>query len=738
MSQVMPKDFKEKLREKSKPVEFRQTQGLLGATTLGLGSMMGAGLYVLIGIAANEAGPSLWLAYGLCGLLTYLTVIMFSDLARHLPVSGGGYVYAYKQLGSFWGFMVGWHLAAGSIFACALYARGFSSYAAHFLPFDLSQTWFLTLMSIGLVAFLVMLGLRGGKGGDRVQRFFTWGNLVVLLVLAAASIPVAKLQNFSPVFPNGGHGIGAAISLIYISFFGYQLIANSAEEIREAERTVPKAMNLSMLIALGFYLLIAVVSVAAVNWKELAQSEAPLVLVATKGLGPFGGALIGIGGVLASIAALNGTLLSQGRQIYAMGRDNLLPDFLGSVTEKTGVPATALSAGALVTAGVLIFADITFIARAANFSLLFSMLPISMALHRLYQQRDNTYLDVSLFRRVVPFAALAANAGLMLTLDWQSLMFGGTIVAAGCLVFSTYSYSSEKRGQAGFSVALTDDDHRFDLLKRGERILVPMANPRTQQSLFSISQALLSPGGEIVVLSVVKSESPRQALQSTQKSMKALDVIVRANDVAVKRNIVFRPVVRAAKSLSDGISHVAVEEKAKLIVMGWSARDDSSPSKLLETVISQVRTDLVFLQLKEDTKPKRVGVSLGGTGNLPLMVRVASTLAEQNAGDVTYINVLPEYFEREHLIHARRVQMEAISRHTSLVPYSTELLRSDNPFEALVERSKELDMLVVGSAYISGFKRSAVGSFSSMIAERAHCSVVIVRQTPPLSKKIRP
>ncbi len=734
----MNEDLKKRLIEKSKPVEFKKTQGLFTATTLGVGSLMGAGLYVLVGIAAAEAGPSLWIAYGVCGLLTFLSVTMYSDLSKRLPISGGGYIYAYNQLGSFWGFMVGWHLAVGSIFACALYARGFSAYAAAFLPFDQAPFWLTTLMAIILVFVLIALGLRGGKRGDRIQLFFTWGNLAVLAILAAAALRKTDISNFTPMMPGGLKGIGAAISLIYISFFGYQLIANSAEEIRDAKRTVPLAMKLSWLIALVFYIVVALISVATVNWKELAQSDAPLVLVATRGLGSWGVVLIGLGGILASVAALNGTLLSQGRQIYAMGRDKLLPDLLGKVKGKARIPAAAMIAGGVATTVVLVFADLTFIAKAANFALLFSMLPISIALHRLYQKKASVRARETTIRRAVPFAALAANAALLLTLDQQSLMFGGTIIAAGCLVFFSYSYSSEKRGQAGFSVALTEKSGHFNLLKRGERILVPMANPKTQKSLFSISQALLSHAkGEIIALTVVVSDKPREALQNSSGAFRAIDLISRVRDVAKRRGDSFRPVVRAAKSLSEGIAHAATEERADLIVMGWSVGEDAMPSELLRDVISKTHTNAIFVQLTDDVEPKRIGVALGGTGNLSLMVRIAGTLAEQYLGEVMYLNVVPKYFESEHIEHARKVQVEAIQRHSNLVRYHTELLQSDNPLEALVERSKELDLLVVGSAYVNLLDKNIIGSFASMVAEQAHCTVVIARERPPLSKKIR-
>jgi amino acid transporter len=736
----MAKDLKERIAAKSRPVKFRATRGLLASTTLGLGALMGACLYVLVGIAAAEAGPSLWLAYAVCGLLTLLSVQMYADFARRMPISGGGYVYAYRQLGSFWGFMVGWHLAVGSVFACALYANGFASYGASFLPKGTVSPWMIKAAASVLVVVLVAMALRGGRGGDGLQRILTWGNLLVLVILVAVALPLVKVSRFSPALPNGIGGVGAAVSLIYISFFGYQLIANSAEEVQDAPRTVPRAMLLSMGIALLFYLLVSVVAIAAVDWRELAKADAPLVLVASRSIGVYGAVLIGLGAVLASAAALNSTLVSQGRQIYAMGRDRLLPWQLGTVKETTQVPVAALVVGGAVTVLVVVLADLVFIAKAANFALLFSMLPISVALHRLYQVRRDTDPWVPLWRRVVPWAALTANAALLLTLDWQSLLFGGVVVGAGSAVFFSYSFSAEKRGQAGFSVSLTDD-RPAPLLRRGERILVPMSNPRTQESLLSISEALLpAGGGEIVVLNVVlagEGQSPRDALRRPSGLHEAVEVIARADEIAERKGVILRPVVRGARNLPEGIRDAAVEEKCQLIVMGWSTREDAHPSALLEEVVRKVRTDLILLQLTEDRPPQRIGVSLGGGGtNLGLMVRVGSTLAEQYGGEVIYLNVMPDYYEHEHLRHARQVQIEAITRHTSLVPYRTELLRSDNPLGAIVERTKDLDLLVVGSARGGLLSSGAVGSFSELVAQQAHCSVVIVRSASPLGRII--
>ncbi len=743
----MTPDVGQRLAEKSRPLEFKKSMGLFGATSLGIGSLMGAGLYVLVGIAAKEAGPGLFVAYGACGLLTLFSVGMYSDLSRRIPVSGGGYVYAYKRLGSFWGFIVGWHLAIGSIFACALYAYGFGSYLEPFLKFEASNDFIIRGIAIALVALLVLLSLRGGEGGSRLQSVLTWSNVGVVLFLIVIATLCIEGAHYTPMFPNGVGGVGGAISLVYLSFFGYQLIANAAEEVEQPERIVPRAMGLSLVIAFILYVAVAVVALGAVRWTELSDSAAPLVLVASRAVGPAGGVIIGVGALLASIAALNGTLISQARQIFAMGRDRFIPAPLGTLSEKTRVPALALLAGGAVTGAVLLLADLAFIAKAANFSLLFSMLPLSFALHGLNRERQAAGERLSWFRRALPFLALVSNAGLLLTLDAQSLMFGGTIVGVGCVVFFAYSHSSEKRGQAGYSVNL-GEDRSFHLLGQRKRILVPMANPKTLPLLLTLAGRLQSKRGDILVLNIVptkEGQQPREALSRESQVFDAVTVLSLADAVAKANQVEFTPIVRAARKLSDGIVDAAVEEHADLIVMGWSENQEAMASRLLDHVAEEWRGNLMLYHAKNgegdqpETRFRRIGVALGGPGNLALMVRTAGALVSQSDGKVTYFNVLPHFYDLEEMARAREIQLGAIQKHQSQVPYATDLLQSDNPLETIIRQSESLDLLIVGASNAHGaFGGEHIGSFTAMVARDARCPVIIVRQERRLASIIPP
>ncbi len=200
---------------------------------------MGAGIYVLIGAAARVAGPSVIYSYLLCGLLAFATTLMYAELSRIIPRSGGGYTYANDVLGSIGGFTTGWFPALGSLFASGLYAIGF---AEHALSLTGSQYpgYVSRSVAIGITMLIALLSTRF-SGSDRfnLQGWIVWGNVGILLLLIAVSFFDLTPEIARPAFPHGFRGTVAAISLIYISFFGYQLFANNAEEIIEPEKPFP-------------------------------------------------------------------------------------------------------------------------------------------------------------------------------------------------------------------------------------------------------------------------------------------------------------------------------------------------------------------------------------------------------------------------------------------------------------------------------------------------------------------
>ena len=715
-------------KRKLVPIGFERTMGLLGATTLGIGALMGAGIYVLIGLATGHAGPAIWLSYLVCGLLSLLSVLVFGELSRRMPITGGGYAFVYNSLGSFWGFLTGWLLAVGSIFACAMYAIGFAYYFTSLFPHHFPES-VIKGIALVVIAFLTLINCRGTKGGNRVQKIFTWGNLLVLLCLILLSIPKAEPERLKPVFSQGLSGLGGALAIIYVSFFGYQLVANNAEEIINPKTTVPRAMLLAMIVSLSFYVAVALISVMVVPWNVLAQSKAPLVEVAQKGIGRLGSLFIAIGGILASAAALNSTLLSQARQIFAMGKDRLLFAILGRIHEVYRTPTAGLLAGGLTTAIAVIFGDLTFIVKSANFCFIFSLLPASFALRRLYRSPGHAAEAPTLWRRYIPEAALLANLALLLAIDWASIVSGFELMGVGVLIYFLYSRKREIRSRTGLSVVLSE--RSTPKVLAGSRILVPMANPQSQQALFSISEALLAKQrGEVVALTVVETPDQLDFHAAFDDVQSSLEILERSTHLPSLHGVNIRPVVRLSRSLPKGIVHAAEEEGCDLIVMGYAGEESPKSIQLMEEVLSHARTDTILLKLRGDFCPKRIAVSLGGSINLDLMVRLAGAVADSFGGEIIFLNVLPTNYTPEQKAHSGKILVEAIKHHVAKALYKIEVESSDEPLEFLLKRSPGFDLLIVGATKVGLLERAVVGTFSSQIAIRSECAVAVVRAAP--------
>ncbi len=733
----MDEDIKKIFKQKIKVPKFNRTIGLFGATTLGVGALMGAGIYVLIGEAAKVSGPSVVLSYLITGILAYFTTLMYAELARIIPRSGGGYTYAYNILGSLGGFAAGWFLAIGSIFASGLYAMGFAEYALSLLGKPVSH------YVIRLVAVTITLGLGflyvfvPMKKKSSAQTWIVWGNVAILLVLIIVAVFNINPDNIKPFMPKGLGGTFSAISIIYISFFGYQLIANNADEVINPEKTIPKAMKLSMWISITIYLLIALAAILMVPWQKLAESSAPLVLVADKAFGGKGWVIISVGGILASLGALSSTIVSQSRQTYAMGKDRFFPDILGKLNEKSKQPSYALLTGVILVTLALIFFDVQFIAKAANFCLLFSLLPVSLAMRRIYK-KNPALKPKARWKHFLPQITFIINIGLLLTLDIVSLAFGQQLAIIGLIVYFLYSRKREKRGKEGVNIIL-EKERRFSFFTRN-KVLIPVSNPNSQKALLMLSHTLLAKkGGEIVVLAIKDVPGKVDFYEALAGADKTLDVIKRSIELAKKQNIKIKPVIRASRTISQGIINVAEEENSDLIIMGFPKLKSGGDS-ITDDVLRNTSTDTIILNLKTQSENfiiRKIGVYVQSSSSLNLMIMTATALAEKNKAKIVLFGFLPTGYGKAQKRKKDKLILKSLQTMQSTALYDISVSVSDDPKQELMKMSSGFDlMLLEEKAHHKSFK-SHEESFAFQVADEAKCSVIIVKSVVPLKKFVQ-
>jgi basic amino acid/polyamine antiporter, APA family len=321
--------------------------GLVDAVVLGLGSMLGAGVFVVFGPAAEAAGSGLLIALLVAGLVAYANATASARLAVLHPESGGTYVYGRRRLGAVWGFLAGWGFVVGKTASCAAMALTLGAYA-----------WPDRARPVAVAAVVVLSAVNCVGVGKTVRttRVLVAGTLAVLAAAVAAAVaaPATSPSRFTDWFPHGPLGLLQAAGLLFFAFAGYARIATLGEEVRDPTRTIPRAIPLALGVVLVVYAVVGATALAAAGPAALAASPAPLATVA--GTGPVAVA-VRVGAVTASAGVLLSLLAGVGRTVLAMARDGELPTALAAVHPRYRVPSRAqLVLGTLV-AGLVLMLD---------------------------------------------------------------------------------------------------------------------------------------------------------------------------------------------------------------------------------------------------------------------------------------------------------------------------------------------------------------------------------------------
>ena len=265
--------------------KLKKELGLFDLVSIGISQIIGAGIFVVSGIATGIAGPSVILSFWIAGLVALLTALTTAELSSIITETGSSYAYTKIAFGRFLGFLVGWMRYFDNVVSISAVSLGFSAYLiSFFFPF-LSQG-LLVILSTALIIVLTIPNILGVKTTSRIS------SILILIKLSALSFLVFvgifyiiknfNIKNFIPFFPNGLSSTLTASSLIFFAFLGFQTIAMASEEAKDPKRNVPLAIILSFLICLLVYVGVAVVSVGSVDWRILGKIDHPLSYVAQK------------------------------------------------------------------------------------------------------------------------------------------------------------------------------------------------------------------------------------------------------------------------------------------------------------------------------------------------------------------------------------------------------------------------------------------------------------------------
>ena len=323
--------------------------GLSDAVIVGLGAMIGAGVFAAVGPASRAAGSGLLVGLALAAAVAYCNATSSAQLAALYPASGGTYVYGRERLGDFWGYLAGWGFVAGKTASCAAMALTFGSHA--------SPEWRRQL-AVGAVIALTAVNYRGVRKTALLTRFVVGIVLASLAMVIAAALlgGAASPDNLGSLTANGGwRGILQSGGLLFFAFAGYARLATLGEEVVDPARIIPKAIPLALGITLGVYALVAVAALVAAGPEALGASTAPLATAVRSGSFAWLAPVVRVGGCVAALGVLLSLIVGVSRTAFAMAADGALPRWFDAVHPVHRVPHRAeLAVGALVTVVVLV------------------------------------------------------------------------------------------------------------------------------------------------------------------------------------------------------------------------------------------------------------------------------------------------------------------------------------------------------------------------------------------------
>ncbi|MBM2826025.1 MAG: hypothetical protein HW403_89 [Dehalococcoidia bacterium] len=403
---------------------LRRELSLWQVSLSGVGVILGAGVYALVGPASGLAGNALWLAFLLAGVTASLTAYSYARLGSMRPKDSPEFQYTAMAFGPRVGFVAGWLMLAADMLAAAAVCLGFGGYLAHIIGTPL------ILNSLGLlviVAVALYIGISKSVGLAIVLTFI---EATGLLVIAVIGLPFWPKADFVEA-PMGMGGVWGAVSLIFFAYLGFDELGNFAEEMRQPERDLPRALFVSLVVSTAIYIAVSLSAIAVVGWRDLSSSDAPLALVAGRVLGSKADMVISFMALAATANTVLLLLASAARSVYGMASAGVLPHGLGVVGAR-GIPVRSTAVALGIAAMLVLLGDLAKVAALTNAAVLSSFMLTNASLPWL-TLRNN--IEASPMRRVAdllfPGLALSVCGWLLLFTGWMSIAVAATLAVVG-------------------------------------------------------------------------------------------------------------------------------------------------------------------------------------------------------------------------------------------------------------------------------------------------------------------
>lgn len=749
-------------------VRLSQDLTLLDITMLGIGALMGGGVFVLLGIGAHEAGPALLLAFFLNGLITIPTMMVYAQLGSAFHDAGGGYLWIKDAMRQPWGFLGGWMGWFSHAVACAVYSLASGFFLLWVLKYlelaapgpgegqvllggvALAEGTVIALAGVVFAAAFIALNYVGVKQSVKAENAINYVVLTVVVVFlgfgiwSVAQNPGLVRSNFVDFMPMGATGVFAAMGITFIAFEGYEIISQSSEEVKNPRRNVPRAIFISMMGVWAIILLTTIVAVGLVtvqpSWEFLGDhgplaivEAAPFVFPAS--WGAYASLIMLSSAMLLQLVGLNATIYSSSRVSFAMGRDGNLPRFFSGIHAKFRTPHWSVLASGVIIVLMALALPIESVAVAADIMFLMMFILVNVAYIKLHKTMpaERFGYRAPLFP-YLPLFAILGKAALTLFLFYHSPIGSLAAVAwigVGLAFYYAYVSPKEKR----VATEKREKEVLHDVRRGGHkdfRIIVPVANPANVPGL-ALAARDLAKGldAEVVFLYVVRVPEATPLREGARYVDEARPLFQLA-ETTVGQDVPMHTVVRIGHNIGEAIRSTAEEKGASLLLIGW--RGDRGVGEFilgstLDTLIENPPCDVAVLKLRGTPPPGKILVPTHGGVHAPLSLRLAAGIARARDATITLYNVVPPEEEHEFQREARLARGRTLLQQTGADLPTTRIVieRAPDPVDAIIKKGKTYDLLVVGASTEPAWRNYLFGAKPEQITERFQGSVLMVK-----------
>jgi len=744
--------------------ELARDLGFLEAYTIGLGTMIGAGIFVLPSIAAEQAGPASMISFFAGGLVSLLAAISLSELATGMPKAGGSYYYVNRALGPFFGSIVGWGMWAGLTFASAFYMIGFGQYL---LPGLGQYIGFLAGWGeIGItVAALVMAALLTGVNYYGVKETGALQNVIVLTLvglivafLGLGTLSGPTIGTFLP--PEGWPAVAATIGTVYVTFIGFEVIATSAEEIKNPSRNLPLAMIAAVVTPTLMYVGVMFVSTGTLSIEALARSRIPVADVATEIMGPIGALAMIVGAVLATVSSANASILSAARVNFAMGRDKILINWLNEVHDRFRTPYRAISATGIITLVLIaIGVGIGTLAEVASFMYLVTYALVHIAVIVLRradpEAYDPSFRIPSVLYPIVPILGFVACIAILLQMSFIVQAIGGVIVIFGILWYFVYA-RDRALSQSLLGEAIAPEPTAVADGRGQYRVVVPVANPETEQDLLRMAAASAhaheSEVAEVIAVNII--EVPQQTSLAQDITFEEArverqqELLESARDFADALDVGLRTRAIVGRNAGSAILDVIEEEDADHVLLGWKgtrSRREHVLGSTIDPVIGHAPCDATLVKLGPEggAEVGEIMVLAGEGPHAPVAARRATEFAKAAREDtsLTLLNVQQPGENEDGASPQKQGQaiIENLVETAGIegMQYDSRVEIAEDIERTILTAASEYDTICVGATRSGAVSQALFGSLPETIGEQSDRTVVMARGPEESAMSVR-